>query len=93
MTYDSRTDPENYHTDPDFTGVESDILRQAFESARETYATCGGHYRAWRMEQAMKHIAEEMEKRGEPVAERCSSCGSAVKHHVDYVREKGLCIV
>lgn len=93
MTWDSRTDPEQYQDAEDVVGVESDILRSAFESARVTYATCGGHWRAHRMEVAMKVIAAEMEERGEPVAERCSACGSAVKHHVDYVREKGVCVV
>lgn len=91
MNYDSRTDPENYQDSDNVKGVESEILRAAFESAKETYATCGGHWRAHRMETAMKVIATEMSDRGEPVADQCSNCGSAVEFHVKWKEKTGRC--
>ena len=61
-------DPEYYQDPASVKGVESEDLVAAFEKARFTHATCGGHKMARRMEVAMKVIADEMARRGEPVS-------------------------
>lgn len=58
------SDPEHYQEPSDCVDVPEENLRQAWHYADETYRTCGGHWRAARMESAMKSINAELTARG-----------------------------
>lgn len=58
------TDPEYYTTPESVEGVSTVALKQAYDTARHVYYTCGGHWRAYRMEKAMEVLSAELAARG-----------------------------
>lgn len=56
-------DPEYYQSADDVKGVDSETLREAHKNAKEIYNFCGGHWRAHRMETAMRVIDSELASR------------------------------
>lgn len=57
------TDPEHYTDKASCQDAPTEALVTARESARVIYATCGGHWRAHRMDNAMKCIDAELASR------------------------------